>query len=56
MYTHTGEKPFICQVNGCEKKFTEKGNMKTHAKKHLASVSKSYFNNRSTFSLTIVTQ
>ena len=29
---HTGEKPFICQIPGCEKSFTQSGNLKTHMK------------------------
>ena len=33
--THTGEKPYICPYQGCEKRFTEKGNMKTHLKIHV---------------------
>jgi uncharacterized Zn-finger protein len=33
--THTGEKPYLCPFPGCEKKFTEKGNMKTHFKIHV---------------------
>lgn len=34
MRTHTGEKAFECLLKGCGKKFSEKGNMKTHMKKH----------------------
>ena len=32
---HTGEKPHMCPYVGCEKRFSEKGNMKTHYKTHL---------------------
>ena len=28
----TGEKPYICEI--CRKKFTEKGNLKTHMRIH----------------------
>lgn len=33
--SHTGERPHSCPVAGCLKKFTEKGNMKTHLKTHV---------------------
>jgi hypothetical protein len=32
MHTHTGYKPYKCEI--CEKTFTEKGNLKTHCKIH----------------------
>ena len=34
-HTHTGEKPHKCPIKGCTKKFSEKGNMKTHLRTHL---------------------
>lgn len=27
---HTGEKPFTCKLDGCEKRFTQLGNLKSH--------------------------
>lgn len=33
--THTGERPFVCPYSNCGKRFTEKGNMKTHIKVHV---------------------
>ncbi len=33
--THTGEKNFMCKVEGCNKCFAEKGNMEIHYKRHL---------------------
>jgi uncharacterized Zn-finger protein len=42
--THTGEKPYVCAYDGCGKKFSEKGNMKTHLKIH------SKFNNDNSIS------
>lgn len=35
MRTHTGEKSFNCKIEGCDKKFAEKGNMEMHYKRHL---------------------
>jgi len=32
--THSGEKPFQCTVEGCGKRFTEAGSLKTHGKTH----------------------
>jgi uncharacterized Zn-finger protein len=37
MLIHTGEKPFKCPQDGCEKRFNEKGNMKTHYQSHFKS-------------------
>jgi len=33
--THTGEKLHKCSFPGCNKRFSEKGNMKTHLKTHV---------------------
>lgn len=33
--SHTGEKPHSCTFPDCERKFTERGNMKTHMKTHV---------------------
>jgi len=40
--THTGEKPHKCTFPGCNKRFSEKGNMKTHLKTHVKYLNK-YF-------------
>ena len=40
MKTHTGEKNFFCPIIGCEKSFSEKGNMKIHFKRHLNKINK----------------
>ncbi|EIM21337.1 hypothetical protein E3Q22_01168 [Wallemia mellicola] len=33
-YSHTGERPFVCQVNGCNRSFSVASNLKRHAKVH----------------------
>ncbi len=35
MMIHTGDKPYECPYKDCYRKFTEKGNMKTHYKTHV---------------------
>jgi len=32
LHSHSGEKPFGCPMQGCEKKFSEKGNLNVHIK------------------------
>lgn len=32
--THTGIKPFMCEDKNCDRRFTSKGNMKSHLKVH----------------------
>ena len=32
--THTGEKPYICQYPGCERRFTQSSNLTAHEKTH----------------------
>ncbi|KAK9760765.1 hypothetical protein K7432_014856 [Basidiobolus ranarum] len=34
MYTHTGEKPFICVYEGCHKKFSVESNLRRHLRLH----------------------
>ena len=38
--THNGEKKYKCKIDGCEKWFTEKGNMQIHYKRHLKKLDK----------------
>ena len=33
--THTGEKPYVCDVPDCGKKFTQSSNLTAHLKTHL---------------------
>jgi hypothetical protein len=41
--THNGEKKYKCKIDGCEKLFTEKGNMEIHYKRHLKKINMDEF-------------
>jgi uncharacterized Zn-finger protein len=34
MYSHTGEKPFACEVDGCGRHFSVVSNLRRHRKVH----------------------
>jgi uncharacterized Zn-finger protein len=34
MYSHTGEKPFACEVEGCGRHFSVVSNLRRHKKVH----------------------
>ncbi|KAI9269250.1 hypothetical protein BDA99DRAFT_405315, partial [Phascolomyces articulosus] len=33
-YSHTGEKPFICTVDGCHRRFSVHSNLRRHLRIH----------------------
>ncbi|KAI8342335.1 hypothetical protein BC941DRAFT_344836 [Chlamydoabsidia padenii] len=37
MHSHTGEKPYRCNVDGCGRRFSVVSNLRRHAKIHLHS-------------------
>lgn len=54
---HTGEKPFACPYGNCKKKFSQKGNLKTHIKNHSIIETKGvqYKNMRNSFEVNLQT-
>ncbi|ORY07631.1 hypothetical protein K493DRAFT_141133, partial [Basidiobolus meristosporus CBS 931.73] len=37
IYSHTGEKPFECEEEGCNRRFSVLSNLRRHAKLHVRS-------------------